>query len=507
MKKTSKLILKTTPNFIRYVFVLIFVLFTQFSYGSVKQEVAEAIVQDNFEDNFAKIKDNLHNNAFSSDSLLVEALQILGKQTFDNPEEQENYVNHLKERKERQYKFIELAIAEGANPNIEVVYSALLEPECLPELITLLFSNNYKKIDPKLFSQYLEKHLEKTLTDYRGRRFTELVSLYANNPALLLDMKYKNLNAEAAATPKIPRFLHHIWVTNEEVCREIAEEDIIKLKNTHVIFAKNGKEWQHIVWTNNKNLIPNSVKKLEKEGIIVRELSEISKDFKLNQEIEASIKNKLWGLASDMLRLEIIKIVGGIYADVNFVFNRDLEREIHRYDFFTNAYSFPASMHVKQQFLAAKSQHQILEGAVVIAKEQFANYIKPVLGRKEFTREDTTMLANLPLTYPYYNYTYYNANRNTVDVLYPGDKYITYYISTDDVLRTVLRLSRGIEKIINGLKNRLYNYQLIEKYVGGSTIRTLINTINLDLYLAKNEICGSEELDFGNDTGALSWLN
>jgi len=62
--------------------------------------------------------------------------------------------------------------------------------------------------------------------------------------------------------------------------------------------------WEHIVWTNDKSLIPRSVDKLQKEGIKVKDLSEIDKNFKLKQEVNDLIEHNKWGMASDFLRLE-----------------------------------------------------------------------------------------------------------------------------------------------------------------------------------------------------------
>jgi hypothetical protein len=112
-----------------------------------------------------------------------------------------------------------------------------------------------------------------------------------DGPLKFLDNYYKNLDAKPSPSLKIPKIIHHIWLTNAEQRREISPEDI-----KTIILARNihsGKEWSHIVWTNDKKLIPNSVKVLEANDIKVRELSEIEDHLVLKKSEDVFIKKGL----------------------------------------------------------------------------------------------------------------------------------------------------------------------------------------------------------------------
>ncbi len=170
-------------------------------------------------------------------------------------------------------------LQNGADPNDEAIFSLIEEnADQDPKIVELLFNNNYKKLDPSLYCQ----HEINKLLAMRNMELTNIFDILPS-PSKVSEVKYKNLNAKAAAYPKIPRILHHVWVTNEETKKEIPKEDIQHVLDTDKIFSQSKQRWEHIVWTNDKSLIPNSVKELESKGVQVRELTEIKKYFRLGR--------------------------------------------------------------------------------------------------------------------------------------------------------------------------------------------------------------------------------
>ena len=84
---------------------------------------------------------------------------------------------------------------------------------------------------------------------------------------------------------------------------------------------------------------------------------EIEDYLKRGKQVRELIEQEDWGMASDLLRYDIVYYMGGVYADVNFVFTRDVEPEIYKYDFFNHSvYGF----YMENSFFGAKANHPIL---------------------------------------------------------------------------------------------------------------------------------------------------
>ncbi len=68
--------------------------------------------------------------------------------------------------------------------------------------------------------------------------------------------------------------MHHVWLTHSSNPLEIIPSDIKNIINTKTTFGNDLTKWKHIVWTNNKNLIPISIKVLEENGLEVRSIED-----------------------------------------------------------------------------------------------------------------------------------------------------------------------------------------------------------------------------------------
>ena len=385
-----------------------------------------------------------------------------------------------------QEKLVLLSLKKGADPDRliqteEQMIEPIIAPDGLhlmrltsanPQILEVLFNNEYKKMDPALFCKYLD--FIKSQDDY---------TKYFN-----LETKYKNLDAQATSELKIPRIIHHIWLTNDKQRREIPEEDIQHVLNTEEIFAKSGYKWEHVVWTNDKRLIPASVQTLEASGIKVRELSEIEEHLRLTKKIRELIEQEEWGMASDTLRYSIVYYMGGVYSDLNFVFTRDVEKEVHTFDFFnhsTNGY------HMENSFFGAKPNHPILSETLNLVEKNFNNppHHIIVLSRTK-SRLITDEITYMPLNYGYYM----AANNNTIDIIYPQYKKVSDNHFEYKRIKTVCMQDPTL---------------VIEKYTScaKSVMAWYTEQKKLDLNSEMHEICGIEDYTYGHDIFAGSWMN
>jgi hypothetical protein len=77
----------------------------------------------------------------------------------------------------------------------------------------------------------------------------------------------------------IPFITHRVWLTNPKRPREIlgyTHDAIIQYAvDTLDALNKVHSNWDHIIWTNDKTLIPESVRYLSDKGFSFRELTEL----------------------------------------------------------------------------------------------------------------------------------------------------------------------------------------------------------------------------------------
>ena len=239
---------------------------------------------------------------------------------------------------------VRIALIKGADPNNDKIIMTSIVGVCSPKILEVLFNNGYKKINPTEFLRSLER-IDRQVVG--GKHYHEVygISYLIKNPSLVMDLRYKNLNAKAAHSPKIPRILHNVWLRPPGFPGEICKEDMDHVLRTHKLFKQTGQRWQHIVWTNDKRLFPRSVERLSREsndGIQVRDISEVAEKLRLFKNVMALIEYKKPGEAVDALRYDIVNLMGGVSADLGFVFHRTLERDICTYDFFNQGGEFGA---------------------------------------------------------------------------------------------------------------------------------------------------------------------
>ncbi len=192
-------------------------------------------------------------------------------------------------------------------------------------------------------------------------------------PKKIAPVTKENLTISESGINKIPYIMHHIWLTHPSSPREIKLDQMDIVLDTQEFIKKSDNSWTHIVWTNEKSLIPNSVKTLEANGFEVRSIKDYSSKLKLFEKIEELVDLKLYGIASDTLRYSLIEQFGGVYSDLNFKFSRSIELEMQQYNFFSKDF--------QNSFFAANPSHPIITKVLEIVERNLYNppqYIKSI---------------------------------------------------------------------------------------------------------------------------------
>jgi mannosyltransferase OCH1-like enzyme len=190
------------------------------------------------------------------------------------------------------------------------------------------------------------------------------------NPQLILEKKYKNLDVEKDLDAKMPSIMHHIWLTHPYDPNEIRPQDIENVIRTKEVFAQGEGIWKHIVWTNDLQLIPASVGKLAESGIEVKSIYHNKDNIPSFELIEELIEQKLWGKASDTLRYSLVEYFGGVYADINYIFDRDVTDETYKYNFFTSTFYL---YYLDNYFFAASPHHPVVQKIVSLVARNLLN--------------------------------------------------------------------------------------------------------------------------------------
>lgn len=226
----------------------------------------------------------------------------------------------------------------------------------------------------------------------------------------------KNLHSSKGYINNIPYLVHHIWLTHPLSPREIREEDLDNLVSTKKTLGGNLSKWSHIVWTNDKGLLPKSTKFLEENGIEVRNIEDYQQEISLFEPIMQLVDKKLWGMASDSLRYVIVQKFGGIYSDINFKFKRSIEEDLYKFDFIAQDFN--------NCIFAAKPNHPILNGLLEIMKEHFYNVPNYLINIPEkYVFEKTTFFGLLPFSTSIIEHYNQDGNSDIVYSMTARDKY------------------------------------------------------------------------------------
>ncbi len=120
----------------------------------------------------------------------------------------------------------------------------------------------------------------------------------------LLTRNHFEKNIEANQTLKMPKILHHIWLGPHPIPKK-CQICMEKTKTLH-------SDWKHILWHENHPLM----KTLDPHVLAMVD----------------AVEN--YGAKSDILRLEILRVYGGVYLDVDILALKKLDPFVYANDFF-----------------------------------------------------------------------------------------------------------------------------------------------------------------------------
>jgi hypothetical protein len=265
-------------------------------------------------------------------------------------------------------------------------------------------------IDCGVTKNWLEKELLKEINGaVRGE--------VSRNPQLLIDYKYRNLHAVESNQLKIPTVLHHIWLTAPDKINQIRKQDIENAKRTQELLKKSGKQpWTQIIWVNHKDLLQPSIKAFEGTGITIRDIGEIKQQLVNYDVIVREINLHHWGTASDTLRLGLVSIFGGVYADINYIFSKVPDYESRTYDFLSATYSLSYHFSIDNFIFGAKPHHPVIECAQKMVRQ---NLVDPSPELKELYNSSISDFTDK--TADTFGYCFFNAAHKdcNIDVVYP----------------------------------------------------------------------------------------
>ncbi|CDW78564.1 UNKNOWN [Stylonychia lemnae] len=193
----------------------------------------------------------------------------------------------------------------------------------------------------KLFQREMDRYLTKQTNSFNidhNHEYEEFRK--AGEPSTFVDRVYKK-----SEQPRIPFKSHRIWVTDLNNPREMLTifKDVFlvnQLSKTNQVLdssaSKVGQKWDHYIWTQDKTLIPETVKFFKRIGVEVRELKELP-NYK--GQIRETIDNYMIdgigvGVACDILRMLINYDEGGLYLDMDFYIEEWDANLNYYFDFF-----------------------------------------------------------------------------------------------------------------------------------------------------------------------------
>ncbi len=257
---------------------------------------------------------------------------------------------------------------------------------------------------------------------------------YRFNLSKLSAIKYKNLqlNYIELNEIKIPKILHLIWFTNAYNPKEISEDNLKIIRENIEFLNETEPSWQIIIWTNNKLLIPDTVKYLSKEvsiPVVTKTIQEIDFiNYDLQKKLYELIDNNFFGIASDTTRFVLLQNYGGIYCDINYKIQKPIT-PLLKYDFFASI--VPAFEYVIEVTpVACKPGHIIVNKTVELLERNLLNidtaplYVQyPCSETLSKEKLETYTWTGTPLSIAFYKYAHQKEN---IDIVFPGGVLETY---------------------------------------------------------------------------------
>ena len=187
---------------------------------------------------------------------------------------------------------------------------------------------------------------------------------------------------ELSPKTKIPLITHTIWLTNPNKPIEFPDNYLKWLQQSIAVMPESDG-WQHILWVQNKKILPLTTEKLRNTGVQIKEIytdrhCKFIKDlpkFNSKKTFEMVMSQSRFGMASDILRLEILNQMGGLYKDTDYIIEQNPIVLMHMYDSLFGIE--PMSTFLCNAFMACKPKHPITKTALRLIERNFDARVAP----------------------------------------------------------------------------------------------------------------------------------
>lgn len=166
----------------------------------------------------------------------------------------------------------------------------------------------------------------------------------------------------------IPNNTHHVYVSPPHKNKEPNQVSIDKTILTINRLNELEVDWQHYIWTNNQNNIPQIIRNLQ--NVVVKDISEFADNI-LYQNILSMLKESekderaLAGI-SDLLRYLALNKFGGAYFDFDYeLFDAaKLYELMQNYDLIVGHEPKELSSYIGSSFVVSKAEHPVIGTAL-----------------------------------------------------------------------------------------------------------------------------------------------
>ncbi|CDW72584.1 UNKNOWN [Stylonychia lemnae] len=225
----------------------------------------------------------------------------------------------------------------------------------------------------------LQMRGNETSDDFDFIEYNQMIQQYQNRSFVEKQIVYKY-----SQDYKIPLISHRVWATDVKKPRELVELIGNRAKNslqaTYKYLdnsaRKQGQKWTHILWVQDKELVPNTLKLFTKFGVTVRSVYELEamQDERIRKQFEFYVQDgpRAPAAASDFIRAIAIFELGGMYFDNDQTINLWDYNINHYFDFVsTRLLTQYSVIGLANAFFAAKQGHPILENYIKIMVDMF----------------------------------------------------------------------------------------------------------------------------------------
>jgi len=277
------------------------------------------------------------------------------------------------------YESIELGESSRAFLNIfsqndKIILSLEKEPQLLfPRPLEpfnfiprLLAASDLEK-GPKV-AQYFDHvgYLKSVLCPQEG---IDPIDLYLQRERLYNRNKLEALFSESLpSAPRIEQNLFSVWLTNAKNPQEPKEQYVnLALKSSEIHHQSAG--WNHYFVVQDPDLFPLTKAKLASTNVRLISYQDLIGPLELESEFNQSVAECRFAMASDILRVELLKAKGGGYLDIDLVTLQSLKPLFYLYDSLFGIE--PMSEFVGNAFMAASRGHPITNEMIRLMRRNF----------------------------------------------------------------------------------------------------------------------------------------